>query len=108
MRTRFVPIILAGLALLPAWQADAQPAKSTSELDMSAVPSLSTDGIRALQGKLQERSIAPGPIDGIYGPRTTGAVRLFQERYGIKPSGEISNQLLFALGIPELAANPDR
>jgi peptidoglycan hydrolase-like protein with peptidoglycan-binding domain len=42
------------------------------------------------------------------GPKTEAAVRAFQERYGMSPSGRIDNQLLFALGRPDLAQNSNR
>src|SRR5882757_1617484 len=65
---------------------------------MDAVPSLDTEGIRKVQAALQKRGVDSGPTDGIYGPRTNEAVRTFQERFGMKTTGEVDNQTLFALG----------
>ncbi len=79
--------------------------QDVASLDMDAVPSLDTASIRVIQRKLLERSISPGPIDGIIGPRTSGAIRSFQERFGMKPSGNVDNQFLFSLGLPELTLN---
>ncbi|MGD9783180.1 MAG: peptidoglycan-binding protein [Hyphomicrobiaceae bacterium] len=75
-----------------------------TELDMAAIPTLGADAIRTVQRKLQQKAIDPGPIDGIVGERTIAAIKTFQERYGMKPTGTADNQLLFALGSPELAA----
>ncbi|MGA8862396.1 MAG: peptidoglycan-binding domain-containing protein [Gallionella sp.] len=74
-----------------------------SQLNMDAVPSIDQDGVRRVQTLLKERGFDPGPIDGVEGVRTTGAVRGFQERFGIKASGSIDNQTLFALGAVDLA-----
>jgi peptidoglycan hydrolase-like protein with peptidoglycan-binding domain len=79
-------------------------AQDASQMKMDAVPSLNQDGIRRVQQALQKRGFDPGPLDGILGPKTKEAVRNFQDRYGIKASGEIDNQTLFALGEVELAA----
>jgi peptidoglycan hydrolase-like protein with peptidoglycan-binding domain len=73
---------------------------------MGAVPTLNPDKIRQVQQALQNKGSDPGPIDGIFGPKTKEAVRNFQDRYGMKADGEIDNQTLYALGKPELAGQP--
>jgi peptidoglycan hydrolase-like protein with peptidoglycan-binding domain len=78
----------------------------TAQLDMLAVPALDQDNIRQVQLGLRDKGFEPGPIDGIPGVRTKEAVRNFQDRYGMKASGEIDNQTLYALGKPELAGRP--
>jgi peptidoglycan hydrolase-like protein with peptidoglycan-binding domain len=77
--------------------------QSSAEVDMNAAPNLSADGIRQVQQALQRRGFDPGPIDGIYGPLTKGGVSKFQDFYGIKATGEINNQTLYALGMTQLA-----
>lgn len=81
-------------------------AQDTSQLEMGAVPTLNPDKIRQVQQALQNKGFDPGPIDGIFGPKTKEAVRNFQDRYGMKADGEIDNQTLYALGKPELAGQP--
>ena len=76
-----------------------------SQLNMNAVPKIDQDGIRKGQTLLKDKEFDPGPIDGVVGPRTTVALRGFQEHFGIKPSGAIDNQTLFALGAIELAGS---
>jgi peptidoglycan hydrolase-like protein with peptidoglycan-binding domain len=105
---KLVASICAALALgamvLPAAGQDTKPTpKTLRELDMDAVPVLAQNDVRQIQQGLEKRGFSPGPIDGIYGPRTTEAVRNFQDRYGIKASGQVDNQTLFALGETELA-----
>jgi len=53
--------------------------------------------IRAAQVYLTYRGFAPGGIDGIAGPRTTGAVKAFQAGIGLPQTGAIDAALLSAL-----------
>lgn len=92
---------LAAIAAFPATAQQSTPADLT-RVDTQAVPTLNPDKVRIIQQALQSKGIDPGPIDGIYGPRTREAVRMFQDRYGMNPTGEVDNQTLFALGKPEL------
>jgi len=84
-------------------QTSPQAQRAAVDVKMDAVPSLDTEGIRKVQTALQKRGVDPGPIDGIYGPLTKEAVRTFQSRFGMKPTGELDNQTLFALGEVDLA-----
>jgi peptidoglycan hydrolase-like protein with peptidoglycan-binding domain len=109
MRT-FVMVCIAMLSLIaitfgPMTQVNAQnPAtRAAVDMDMDAMPTLSADGVRRVQLALQKKGIIPGPIDGIFGPLTKQAVRNFQSRYGIKITGDVDNQTLFALGEVDLA-----
>lgn len=83
-----------------------EPAVGTvvlTQLNMDAVPRLTTDGVRKVQQLLKDKGFNPGPIDGEAGPLTNAAVKEFQERYGIQARGGINNQTLFALGAVDLA-----
>jgi peptidoglycan hydrolase-like protein with peptidoglycan-binding domain len=44
---------------------------------------MSPPRIRHVQTRLQEAGFAPGPIDGIFGPRTVVALRRYQARHGL-------------------------
>ncbi len=92
-------------ALLPLVIAAPSYAQQTpvSQLDVNIVPRLNPDGVRKVQGLLRDKGLTPGPNDGVAGPLTKAAVRAFQEKYGMKPSGEIDNQLLLGLGAVDLA-----
>jgi peptidoglycan hydrolase-like protein with peptidoglycan-binding domain len=83
------------------------PPAEPKYLDMSAVPALTPDRVRKVQQALARKGFDAGPIDGILGPMTKEAVRKYQDQYGIKPTGEIDNQTLYALGGAELASRPD-
>lgn len=43
--------------------------------------------VNVLQGFLQKSGYDPGPIDGIFGPKTRDAVISFQRDYGLLPDG---------------------
>jgi len=43
--------------------------------------------VRMLQESLAAAGCPPGPIDGLHGPETSAALRAFQRRSGIAPSG---------------------
>ena len=55
--------------------------------------------VRAMQFRLQELDFDPGPIDGIYGPKTAQGIRSFQRSRGLFTDGQISEQLLDELEI---------
>jgi peptidoglycan hydrolase-like protein with peptidoglycan-binding domain len=93
---------LFALATLPA-TAQADKSAAFRQLNMAGVPDLGRDNVRQVQAALEAKGFDPGPIDGIAGPRTKAAIRKFQDRFGMKASGEIDNQTLFALGKVELA-----
>lgn len=53
--------------------------------------------VSEIQRKLTSMQIFDGAIDGLYGPRTAGAIRRFEERMGMKPRGELTHALLDAV-----------
>jgi peptidoglycan hydrolase-like protein with peptidoglycan-binding domain len=98
-------IAAASLFAVMTLSATAQADKSAAirQLNMAGVPDLGRDNVRQVQDALQAKGFDPGPIDGVAGARTKAAIRNFQDRFGMKASGEIDNQTLFALGKVELA-----
>ncbi|MGD1714051.1 peptidoglycan-binding domain-containing protein [Dapis sp. BLCC M172] len=51
--------------------------------------------VKTLQTRLEKMGFNPGPIDGVFGVKTTGAVKEFQKSQGIKADG-IVNQNTWA------------
>src|SRR5215218_3732452 len=43
--------------------------------------------VRALQSRLRRQGFSPGPVDGVFGPRTEAALRRFQEHGGLPANG---------------------
>jgi hypothetical protein len=74
-------------------------AQSIEKLDMSAVPDLDRKKIRRAQNALRAKGFDPGPLNGVVGAKTKIAIQKFQDRFGIKATGTIDNQTLFALGV---------
>ena len=63
--------------------------------------------VRAAQQALEDKGFHPGPIDGIQGPRTTAAVRDFQQKENLTVTGQLDAETharLMAAGTP--AASP--
>ena len=103
-----VAIALVFMPAIASLSAAAQPVKSDKSaqvllLNMNAVPDLDRSSIRQVQQALQRKGFDPGPLDGIAGPRTREAIRKYQDRFGMKASGKIDNQTLFALGQVDFA-----
>jgi peptidoglycan hydrolase-like protein with peptidoglycan-binding domain len=53
--------------------------------------------VREVQRRLRDRGLRPGPIDGIYGPRTQRAVRRFQARHDLATDAIVGPRTLRAL-----------
>jgi hypothetical protein len=72
--------------------------------------------ITDIQRELARRGFYDGAIDGLYGPRTDGAIRDFEQMAGLRPSPEPSEALLQAIARApaktakgaSVAANPGR
>lgn len=63
-------------------------------------PPISSDSVKALQIALVGRGYNLGPIDGLYGPLTAGAVKLFKMYSGITPvTPEVTLDIYYALGV---------
>lgn len=60
--------------------------------------------IAGLQGHLAAFGFDPGPVDGVYGPRTAAAVAAFQRSKGLEPDGVLGPVTWIALG--KAAASP--
>jgi peptidoglycan hydrolase-like protein with peptidoglycan-binding domain len=63
-----------------------------------------SDAVRVLQRRLRRLGNPPGPIDGLYGPLTEGAVKRFQQRHGLAVDGIVGRQTKQTLYTP--AAQP--
>jgi peptidoglycan hydrolase-like protein with peptidoglycan-binding domain len=59
----------------------------------------SREQIREVQRRLSLIGYRPGPPDGVFGPRTARAVKLFQRRVGLKATGRIDKEILRRLSI---------
>jgi peptidoglycan hydrolase-like protein with peptidoglycan-binding domain len=74
-------------------------AQAIEKLDMAAVPDLDRGTVRKVQVALRHKGFDPGPANGVMRQKTKMAVKEFQDKFGIKETGELNNQTLFALGV---------
>lgn len=58
-----------------------------------------TAQIRLVQLRLKAAGYDPGPIDGLFGPRTKTALRKYQESHGLSRNGGLDEKTLKALGV---------
>ncbi|MDZ5698368.1 peptidoglycan-binding domain-containing protein [Chelativorans sp. M5D2P16] len=61
--------------------------------------------VRAVQNVLSELGLYRGPVDGLTGPQTRGAVETYRRIVGLEENGEIDAPLLQQLGLEEATAN---
>ncbi|HUG44731.1 MAG TPA: peptidoglycan-binding domain-containing protein [Acidobacteriota bacterium] len=63
-------------------------------------PLLGQSGIvREAQEKLSEKGFDPGPVDGLMGPQTRQAIRIFQRSNDLQESGRLDEPTQKALGL---------
>jgi len=85
----------------------------TREAKDKVTGKLSGDGhaakgdVRNVQQALRDRGFDPGPIDGVKGPRTTAAVKEFQQKENLNVTGSLdaeTNARLTSSGTPPAAS----
>jgi hypothetical protein len=66
---------------------------------LSNQPTHDTSTVRDAQQALQSKGFDVGPIDGVMGPRTSAALREFQQQHGLKGSGRLDRETLSELNV---------
>jgi peptidoglycan hydrolase-like protein with peptidoglycan-binding domain len=56
-----------------------------------------SDRVRDVQRRLVQLGYRPGPVDGLFGPRTRAAVRWFQYKHGLPTPGRVNRSTLAVL-----------
>lgn len=74
------------------------------ELKATMKGGASREQVRAAQQALKDKGMDPGPADGMMGPRTTTAVREFQQKEGLKATGRLDPDTMAKLGIEKTGA----
>jgi peptidoglycan hydrolase-like protein with peptidoglycan-binding domain len=52
-----------------------------------------------VQERLARSGYYRGPVDGVMGPRTRYAIRVYERRHGLRADGIIDRRLLATMGI---------
>jgi len=93
------------------WQSKRRPASQSSLPDTQSVASYPAR-VAQIQAQLTSLDYDAGPIDGIWGPKTRHAVRLFQKHERLSVTGRVSESLetalLTAAGFPATMDGPRR
>jgi peptidoglycan hydrolase-like protein with peptidoglycan-binding domain len=55
--------------------------------------------VKAAQQALKDKGIDPGPVDGKMGPKTSAALREYQQKEGLKASGRLDSETMGKLGM---------
>jgi len=76
---------------------EATPAPAPAKSAAPSAPRAPGEIITDIQRELARRGYYDGTVDGLYGPRTDGAIRDFEQAAGLKPSTEPSEALLQAM-----------
>jgi peptidoglycan hydrolase-like protein with peptidoglycan-binding domain len=102
-KSAFVPVKPAPVAasIPPAAPrprpADPAPAPAPAKAAVPAAPRTPGEIINDIQRELARRGYYDGTLDGLYGPKTDGAIRDFEQAAGLKPSTEPNEALLQAI-----------
>jgi peptidoglycan hydrolase-like protein with peptidoglycan-binding domain len=75
----------------------AEPVAAPAAAPAKAVARTPGEIINDIQRELARRGYYDGGVDGLYGPKTDGAIRDFEQANGLKPSTEPSETLLAAI-----------
>lgn len=74
------------------WQAEVEACTAVTWLGRSG-----RDRIRVVQAELNRRDFEAGPVDGVMGPRTSGAITEFENAEGLRETGEIRADVVASL-----------
>ena len=87
MPTLVLALLVSLLAAGPTTAAAGQPPRGQREAPATQVPALTEDQVKQAQEALKTEGFHPGSIDGVVGRRTGEALRAFQRREGLPPTG---------------------
>jgi hypothetical protein len=81
----------AGDKLDRAWDKTKETAREAKEAVTGADGQARNADVRQAQMALKDRGFDPGPIDGIMGPRTSAALREFQQKESLEVTGRLDD-----------------
>ena len=75
-------------------------------LTVIGAPAQTPADVELAQKALKQRGHDPGPIDGVNGPRTSAALKAYQQAQGLEATGRLDDSTLAKLSEP--SAQPSR
>jgi rare lipoprotein A len=87
MHTLVLALLVSLLAVWPTMAAAGQPPRGQGEPPAAQAPALTEDQMKQAQEALKTEGFHPGPVDGVVGRRTREALRAYQTREGLPPTG---------------------
>jgi|GEM_PF-448565 len=96
------PAAVAPKPVVPAARPRFQPTAIDQETTGSLPPTVATDAIaasdvKALQGKLAQLKLFDGTVDGVFGRRTATAIKGFETKAGMRPTGKLTRRIIDAV-----------
>lgn len=70
--------------------------------------SLSRSQVRQIQRALNKSGFRAGPVDGLWGPKTSDALKQFQQSKNIETNGQLDQQTLSELGLKGVSSQQNR
>ena len=103
-RTLLITAIAAGaIAMVPAMAQQSRGAEAAPGREETVPLQLTAGQVAQMQQKLNEQGLSAGRTDGLWGPDTSAAVTRFQEKNGLRASGQLDQDTLRALGMVDAA-----
>ena len=78
----------------PVWESDSSSSSTPNTASSNAADSARNDVVLRVQRGLTELGYEPGPADGLYGPKTTDAIRRYQGDHGLLTDGRATAELV--------------
>ena len=95
--TKFILSVIAVFALCTPATAQSNIQILAQQEGQTARTGANRDHIREVQRALLRKGYDPGPVDGIFGPKTEGALRQFQKAQQLPVTGQLDDRSLAAL-----------
>src|SRR5215213_424853 len=88
-----LPLLIAS-PVLAQQAAGASPQGESTAAQSGAAMNLSRDQIVQLQQALNDHGFDAGEVDGVFGGKTIAALKRFQSKAGLQPTGLLDQQTL--------------
>ena len=96
---KFISSLFAVILVLFSFAVPIAGSLTWQKEEMAVTCALSSSQIKTIQTKLKNWGYYTGSIDGISGPKTVAAIKLFQKKNGLVADGIVGSKTAAALGI---------